>query len=136
MIWKVLAWLSSIITGSGGHAHQAREAYRDKLAAQNDADRLAADERAEKLAAAVEMARISSGAPFWSATSLGRWLIVVPYRLWWASIYAVSIINGLFETGFVVLDVPKHINDMAVILVPAIVIADAGAFVGSRFARR
>ena len=63
---------------------------------------------------------------------MGRWLIVVPFGLWWAAIYLVQIINPWFGLDLTVIDVPARIHEMALILIPAIVIADAGAL----FARR
>ena len=63
---------------------------------------------------------------------MGRWLIVCPWGIWWASIFAVSIINPLFGTGFTIDAVPSSIHEMALILIPAIVIADAGALFAKR----
>jgi hypothetical protein len=71
----------------------------------------------------------------WSATSIGRWLIVVPFGCWWAAIYLVQIVNPWFGWSLVVVDVPERIHDMALILVPAIVLADAGALIGRRFGK-
>ena len=102
-------------------------AYQAKLDAQNDADKLAAEQVIAKLEAARDIAVAEAGRA-WSATSVGRWLIVVPFGLWWAAIYLVQIINPWFGLELVVIDVPARIHDMALVLVPAIVIADAGAF--------
>jgi hypothetical protein len=110
-------------------------AYQAKLNAQNDADRLAAEQVIAKLEAARDIAVIEAGRA-WSATSVGRWLIVVPFGLWWAAIYLVQIINPWFGLDLVVIDVPARIHDMALVLVPAIVIADAGAFAARAIGRR
>lgn len=107
-------------------------AYQAKLDAQNDADKLAAEQVIAKLEAARDIAVIEAGRA-WSATSVGRWLIVVPFGLWWAAIYLVQIINPWFGLDLVVIDVPARIHDMALVLVPAIVIADAGAFAARQF---
>lgn len=107
------------------------DAYQAKLTAQNDTERLEAEQTARRIEAARDIALAEAGRA-WSATSIGRWLIVVPWACWWASICAVSIINPLFGTGFVIHAMPTQINAMAQILVPAIVIADAGAFVFRR----
>lgn len=131
---NVLSWITRLVTGAGGLTQQLRQAYQAKLDAQNDADRLAAEERIEKLSRAVDMARIAN-ASFWSATNLGRILIVLPWGIWWAAIYAVSIINGLWGTSLIIHMVPERIHDMALVLVPAIVIADAGALTVKRFTR-
>jgi hypothetical protein len=103
------------------------EAYKAKLEATNDADRLAAEQVVTRIEAARDIALAEAGRA-WSATSVGRWLIVVPFGLWWAAIYLVQIINPWFGLTLVVVDVPAKIHDMALVLVPAIVLADAGAF--------
>ncbi|MCW5722776.1 MAG: hypothetical protein KIS86_16695 [Devosia sp.] len=133
MLRAVLDWLG------GGVIKQFTgpllEAYRAKLNAQNDADRLAAEQVIAKLEAARDIAVVEAGRA-WSATSVGRWLIVVPFGAWWAAIYLVQIINPWFGLSLVVIDVPERIHDMAVILIPAIVIADAGAFAARSIGRR
>jgi hypothetical protein len=115
----------------GGIGEQLRRAYEARLAAQNDAARLDLDGQIARMEAAQEMARIAN-ADRWSATSLGRYLIVVPFGLWWAAIYLVQILNPWFGLSLVVVDVPPRIHDLAVILIPAIVIADAGALTARR----
>jgi hypothetical protein len=47
----------------------------------------------------------------------------------------VQIINPWFGLSLVVVDVPKHINDMALVLIPAIVIGDAGALLARQLKR-
>lgn len=110
------------------------EAYKAKLAAENGADRLEAEQTATRIEAARDIALAEAGRA-WSATSVGRWLIVVPFGLWWAAIYLVQILNPWFGLSLVVIDVPPRIHDMALVLVPAIVLADAGAFAVRRLAR-
>lgn len=126
MLRTILDWLG------GGVVKQFTgpllDAYKAKLSAQNDAERLAAEQAAARIEAARDIALAEAGRA-WSATSVGRWLIVVPFGLWWAAIYLVQIINPWFGLSLVVIDVPARIHDMALILVPAIVIADAGALV-------
>ena len=126
-----MSWIISLLTGGivERFTGPLLDAYKARLNAQNDADRLDAERTIKKIEAARDIA-LAEAADRWSATRVGRWLIVVPWAIWWASICAVSIINPLFGTGFVIHSMPSHINDMAVILIPAIVIADAGAFVG------
>ncbi|HYD06016.1 MAG TPA: hypothetical protein VEC60_09825 [Reyranella sp.] len=111
------------------------QAYQAKLAATNDAERLKAERDIEAITAARDIAVAESGRA-WSATSVGRWLIVVPFGLWWAAIYLIQIVNPWFGWSLVVIDVPERIHDMALVLVPAIVIADAGAFAAQRIGRR
>lgn len=133
MLKVILDWLG------GGVVKQFTEpllaAYQARLAAQNDADRLEAEQAIARLEAARDIAVTEAGRA-WSATSVGRWLIVVPFGLWWAAIYLVQIVNPWFGLSLVVIDVPPRIHDMALILVPAIVIADAGAFAARSIARR
>lgn len=110
-------------------------AYQAKLTATNSADKLEAEKDIARIEAARDIAVVEAGRP-WSATSVGRWLIVLPFGCWWAAIYFVQIINPWFGLDLVVIDVPERIHDMALILVPAIVIADAGAFAARTIGRR
>lgn len=132
MLKAVLDWLG------GGVIRQFTDpllqAYQAKLAATNDADRIAAERDIQAITAARDIAVVEAGRT-WSATSVGRWLIVFPWGVWWALIFAVSIINPLFGTNFSIHAVPPDIREMALVLIPAIVIADAGALVSQRFKR-
>lgn len=109
-------------------------AYQAKLNAKNDTERLDAELTITRIEAARDIAVAEAGRAF-SATSVGRWLIVVPFGLWWTAIYLIQIINPWFGLDLVVVDVPPRIHDMALVLVPAIVIADAGAFAARRFGK-
>lgn len=131
-----MQWLLSLLGGGlvEKFTGPLERAWSAKLAADNDEARIAAEQDIARLEAARDIA-LSEAGRAWSATSVGRWLIVVPWGLWWASICAVSIINPIFGTGFVIHAMPAAINDMAKILVPAIVIADAGALVAGRIRR-
>lgn len=133
MLTTILNWLG------GGIVKQFTgpllAAYQAKLDAQNDADKLAAEQVITKIEAARDIAVVEAGRA-WSATSVGRWLIVVPFGLWWSAIFLVQIINPWFGLELVVIDVPQRIHDMALVLVPAIVIADAGAFAVRSVGRR
>lgn len=102
------------------------DAWKAKLEADTDEKRLAADQAIKSIEAAREIA-LAEAADRWSAVRVGRWLIVIPFGLWWAAIYLVQIVNPWFGTSLVVVDVPPRIHDMALVLIPAIVIADAGA---------
>lgn len=133
MLQAILNWLS------GGIVKQFTgpllEAYQARLNAQNSEQRI----EAEKAIAGMEAARdiaVSEAGRAWSATSVGRWLIVVPFGLWWGAIFIVQIINPWLGLHLVVVAVPPDIMDMAKILVPAIVIADAGAFAARSVGRR
>lgn len=133
MLNTILNWLG------GGIVKQFTDpllaAYQAKLTAQNDSERLAAEQTIIRIEAARDIALAEAGRA-WSATSVGRWLIVVPYGLWWAAIFLIQIINPWFGLNLVVIDVPPDIHDMAKVLVPAIVIADAGAFAAGKLGRR
>lgn len=131
-----MGWLLSLL-GAGiveRFTGPLLEAYRVKQAAENSSDKLEAERDIARLEAARDIALAEAGRA-WSATSLGRWLIVVPFGLWWAAIYLVQIINPWFGLSLVVIDVPAKIHDMALVLVPAILIADAGTFVARRVGR-
>lgn len=99
------------------------DAYKAKLNAANDAERIEADKVIARLEAARDIALVEASSR-WSATSLGRLLIVVPFGIWWAAIYLVQILNPWFNLHLIVVDVPQSIHEMAMVLVPAIVIGD------------
>lgn len=129
MLRAILDWLGGgVIRQFTGPLLQAYEA---KLRAGNDADKLEAEQTAQRIEAARDIA-LAESADRWSATRLGRWLIVVPFGVWWAAIYAVQIINPWFGLSLVVVDVPGHIHQMALVLIPAIVLGDAAALVTRR----
>lgn len=125
MLGKILSFFS------GSIARELRGAYQDRLAAQGEQAKLDADERLEVLSNAASIANIAASDPV-SATRIGRLLIVVPFGIWWAAIFADSI----FSFSWDVLAVPPNIMEMAKILVPAIIIADAGALTLRRTNRR
>ena len=127
---NVLKAILGFFTGGGanGLAAQARAAYEARLNAQNTTERLAADKLIEQIQSAREIALIEARRPL-SATSLGRYLIILPYGLWWTSIFAVSMLNPWFGLNIVVHAIPPEINEMAKLLIPAIII-------GSIFERR
>lgn len=126
-------WLTRLI--GGGLVEKITgpllDAYRAKLAARNNDERIAADIEIQRLESLRAIA-VAEAADRWSATRLGRWLIVVPFGLWWAAIYLVQIVNPWFGFNLVVIDVPPRIHDMALILVPAIVLGDGLALVTRR----
>lgn len=109
-------------------------AWQAKLAADNSDKRL----DAERAIASLENQRdiaVAEARDRFSATRVGRWLIVVPFGLWWAAIWLIQIINPWFGLNLVVIAVPPDIMEMAKVLVPAIVIGDAATFVGRMFKR-
>lgn len=133
MLRTILDWLGGGVVKQ--FTQPLLDAYQAKLNAQNNSERLDAELTIQRIEAARDIAVVEAGRA-WSATSVGRWLIVVPFGLWWAAIYLVQIINPWFGLSLVVIDVPARIHDMALVLVPAIVIADAGAFAARSFGRR
>lgn len=126
-------WLLSLLTGGVVEKFTGPllDAYKAKLNAQNDSERLEAEHTIRRIEAARDIA-LAEAADRWSATRVGRWLIVVPFGLWWSAIYLVQIVNPWFGLSLRVVDVPPHIHNMALILIPAIVIGDAGAFIVRR----
>jgi hypothetical protein len=131
-----MGWLMRLLTGGviEQFTKPLLEAHRMRLLARNDSERL----EAEQAIAGLEVARdiaLAEAQDRWSATRIGRLLIVVPFGLWWAAIYLVQILNPWFGLQLVVIDVPPRIHDMALILVPAIIIGDAGALVARKLRR-
>jgi hypothetical protein len=132
MLTTILNWLG------GGVLKQFTgpllDAYQAKLDATNSEQRI----DAEKAIAGIEAARdiaVTEAGRAWSATSVGRWLIVVPFGLYWSALWLIQIINPWFGMSLVVVAVPVEWLEMAKILVPAIVIADAGALAARRFGK-
>lgn len=123
-------WLLSLLTGGVVEKFTAPllDAYKAKLAAQNDASKLEAERDIQRLENARDLALAEAG-DRWSATRIGRLLIVIPFGIWWTAIYLVQIVNPWFGLSLVVVDVPPHIHNMALILIPAILLGDAAALV-------
>lgn len=113
------ALMGSGLVGAFERAHERR------LTAENDNDKRLAELDIERIGAALKTAEIRA-ADRWGASSLGAYLIVVPYGLWWTAIFAVQVINPWFGTNLVVVDVPPRIHDMATWLIPAIIVGDVG----------
>lgn len=133
---SVGGWLGSLLAGGIVEKFTAplERLWMAKLNADNDSKRLEAERAIQSLENQRDIAIAESRDRF-SAVRVGRWLIVVPWGLWWAAIFAVSIVNPIFGLSLSIDDVPVRIHEMALVLVPAIVIADAGTFVG-RMLRR
>ena len=110
------------------------DAYKAKLTAQNNTDKLNAEADIQRLEVARDIA-VSESARRWSATSIGRLLIVFPFGCWWAAIFFVQIVNPWFGLNLVVVAVPPDIMQMAQILIPAIIIGDASALIAHRFGK-
>lgn len=134
MAWGILGQLAGWVVGGGGAriADRLLEAYERKLAAETDEERIAAERDLARLEAAQE-AMASAERDRWSATSLGRYLIVVPFGLWWLAI----MIDSIFAIdGWVVLALPPLVMDMAELLIPAIIIGDVVGMGVRRLGRR
>jgi len=129
----MMAWLYRLLTGGllEKFTGPLLDAYTAKLNASNDADRIAAEVDIARLEGMRSIA-MAEAADRWSATRIGRLLIVVPFGVWWAAVYLVQVINPWFGLSLVVIDVPARIHDMALILIPAIVIGDAAALIARR----
>ena len=115
--------LGAILGFLGGPiARELRGAYRDRLTATTAQAKMDADERIAILQGQQSIAR-AEAADRWSATRIGRLLIVVPFGVWWTAIF----IDSTFNMPWDVLALPASIDSMARVLIPAILIADAGA---------
>ena len=133
MLQTILNWLG------GGAVKQFTDpllaAYQAKLNAQNDTERLAAEQVIARIEAARDIAVVEAGRAR-AATSVGRWLIVVPWGIVWAYGCLIQIINPLLGWHLVLIALPPGWDEMAKVLIPAIVIADAGAFAAKTIGRR
>lgn len=119
ILGKVLSWLTG--GGLAGLADQFRKTYELKLQADNDEQRLALDMDLARIEAAMHMATVANQ-DRWSATSIGRYLIVIPFGVW----YTLVIADSIFSFDWVILALPQNIMDLSVWLFPAIIIGDLG----------
>jgi hypothetical protein len=62
-------------------------------------------------------------------------LIVVPFGVWWAAVFAVSIVNPLFGLELSIDDIPPRFWTAAQVLIRAIILGDAGALVARRIGK-
>lgn len=111
------------------------QAYQAKLNATNDSERLVAERDIAALEARASIAAIEA-ADRWSARRIGSLLVVVPFGLWFASVYLVSVLNGLFGWHLVILDVPPRIDEIAMVLVPTILASEVFGGAMSRLSIR
>ena len=128
-------WLAAIgrwVAGGGasGLVGQWTDLQEKKLAAENDSQRIELEREQMRVQAMIETGQ-QAVADRGSATSLGRYLIVVPYGVWWTAIFIVST----FDLTFTVQAIPPAIQAQADWLVPAIIIGDLGQTVARRFRR-
>lgn len=110
-------------------------AYEAKLNATNDTERIAAERDIAGIEARASIAAIEA-ADRWSARRIGSLLVVVPFGLWFGSVYMVSILNGLLGWQLVILDVPPRIDEIAMILVPTILASEVFGGAMSRLSIR
>jgi hypothetical protein len=129
MLSTILSWLSGGIIGQ--FTKPLLEAYQARLKAQNDHERLEADMTIARLEAARDIA-LAEASDRWSATRVGRWLIVVPWGIWWAYGCLIQIINPLLGLSLTVVALPPGWDSTAMVLIPAIVIGDAAALTARR----
>ena len=75
MLRTILDWLGGGVVKQ--FTQPVVDAYQAKLNAQNDSERLDAELTIQRIEAARDIAIVEAGRA-WSATSVGRWLIVCP----------------------------------------------------------
>jgi hypothetical protein len=131
-----VSWILRLLTGGivEKFTEPLLEAHRLRLAAQNDSERLTAEKQIASLEAARDIA-LAEQSDRWSATRIGRLLIVVPFGVWWTAVFAVSILNPLFGWTLTIDDIPSRFWDIATVLIPAVILGDAGALVARRWSR-
>ena len=120
LVWTVL---SRGFSGKG--LSDTADRLVDRLAALRDAKtevEKAEIERDIVQLQAIQALQAPSSHKLLSPMMVGQYLIVIPYGLWWASIFIVSILNKNIGTAFVIDDIPPHIFAEAKWLIPAIII--------------
>lgn len=109
---------------SGGLADTAERIAEKVVALRNAATEVekAQIEREIVQLKAIHDLQKPSSSTWFSPMMVGQYLIVISFGLWWAGVFAVSVVNGLWGTDFVIFDVPPHIFEMAKWVIPAIVV--------------
>lgn len=115
----VVRWLTG--GGLNGLAEQFRLAHEAKIKATTHDQKLAADLDMQRIEAMVQMTQLAN-ADRWSATSIGRYLIAIPFGLW----YSLIIADSIFAFEWDVLALPPAIMDLSIWLFPAIIVGDLG----------
>lgn len=132
----VLSSLGRVLTGNLGRglrdtAQELIDAYARLRDAETEIEKANIERQIEQIKVLHDL-QSKSSKTFWSPMMVGQYLIVVPFGLWWASIYLVSILNDNLAWQLVVQDVPPDIKEMATWLVPMIVV---GTFIDSKLRR-
>lgn len=107
--------------GASGLAGQLRQAYQAKLDASTKEQVLAAELDIQRLENAVSMAQAAND-DRWGATSIGRYLVVVPFGLW----YSAIMLDSIFAFEWDVLALPAEVMELSIWLFPAIIVGDLG----------
>lgn len=102
-------------------------AYEMKLAAENSVDRASAELDIRRLQNAIEIAKVAN-TDRWSATSLGRYFIVIPFGVW----YSAIMLDSTFAFSWDVLALPDRIMALSEWLFPVIVVGDVGKYIFRR----
>lgn len=121
MIWltRILGWVAG--GGLNGLANRLGDAYEARLQAKTKEQVLEAEHNMRRLENAMHAAQIANE-DRWSATSIGRYLIVVPYGIWWG----LTWLDSAFAFSWDTLEPPLYLLATAEWLVPAIVVGDVG----------
>jgi len=119
----LFSFLLRLFTGAqtSGLFDKLERAYEAKLAAQDSIAAREAERDIVRLTNAIEIAKLAN-ADRWSATSIGRYLIVIPFGVW----YAAIILDSLFGFTWNVLALPDRIMSLSEWLFPVIVAGDIG----------
>jgi hypothetical protein len=121
-----LNWLAGGVIGQ--FTGPLLDAYKAKLAADGDQQKLAAQRDIDAISTARDIA-VADLQHRWSATAIGRWLIVVPWGLYWAAGCLIQLLNPWFGLHLVVVALPPGWDNTAMVLIPSIIVGDAGAFI-------
>lgn len=118
-----LAW--RMLTGSlkGGLAdttERLAEMFVDLQNAKTEIEKARIEKQIVQLKALHDIQK-PQASRWWSPMQLGQYLIVIPFGLWWAAVFLVSIIKPLIVDGrWSIDDIPPHMWELAWWVIPAI----------------
>ena len=120
LVWTVV---SRGVSGGGikDSADRIVKLLGDMKDAESEVEKAEIERQIVQIKAVADLQKPSSHKWF-SPMMIGQYLIVIPYGLWWAAIFMVSILNKNIGTQLVIDDIPPHIFAEAKWLIPLILV--------------